>query len=102
MENQLKKTVDRIAKMLRSQGIEPFEGDAHAFLVWVYKHPAIDLLLRKDAAVAAIAFEKPRLASTQISTPPGKPLQVESVGDLELARRLVFILDAAVRHGAPK
>ena len=40
-----------------------FEGDAHTFLVAVYKNPAIDLDTRIDAAKAAIRFEKPALSN---------------------------------------
>jgi hypothetical protein len=41
----------------------PFAGDAHAFLMAVYKNPKLDLHTRIDAAKAAIGYEKPRLAS---------------------------------------
>lgn len=40
-----------------------FVGDAHAFLMAVYKDPENLLGVRIDAAKAAIAFEKPRLSS---------------------------------------
>lgn len=43
-----------------------FEGDAHALLVTVYKDPQHDWPLRIDAAKAAIRFEKPALAATDI------------------------------------
>jgi hypothetical protein len=39
-----------------------FQGDAHAFLTWVYKDPAKDLSVRVDAAKAAAPYEKPRLS----------------------------------------
>ena len=39
-----------------------FQGDAHAFLMMVYKDPSLPLALRLDAAKAAIPFEKPALA----------------------------------------
>lgn len=44
---------------------KPFEGDAHALLMAVYKDPKHDLALRVDAAKAAIKFEKPALSSVQ-------------------------------------
>jgi len=45
-------------------GSRPFKGDAHAFLMMVYKDPSLPLALRLDAAKAAIPFEKPALAAT--------------------------------------
>lgn len=42
-----------------------FEGDAHALLMIIYKDPRQDLSVRLDAAKAAIAFEKPRLAAVE-------------------------------------
>jgi hypothetical protein len=39
----------------------PFEGDAHALLVAVYKNPDVPLDLRLDAAKAALKAEKPAL-----------------------------------------
>jgi len=40
-----------------------FDGDAHAFLMAVYKDPAVDLDKRLDAAKASIRFEKPALST---------------------------------------
>src|SRR4051812_13077657 len=40
-----------------------FEGDAHAFLMGVYKDPQQPLVMRIDAAKAAIGYEKPKLTS---------------------------------------
>lgn len=44
-------------------GPNAFEGDAHAFLMTVYKDTAQPLALRLDAAKAAAPFEKPKLAN---------------------------------------
>lgn len=44
---------------------EPFNGDAHALLMAIYKNPAQPIELRIDAAKAAIRFEKPSLASLE-------------------------------------
>jgi hypothetical protein len=49
--------------VLRGTGTEPFEGDAHALLIWAYKHPELPLALRIDAAKGALPYEKPRLMS---------------------------------------
>jgi hypothetical protein len=43
-----------------------FEGDAHAFLMAIYKDPSKDVQLRLDAAKAAIRYEKPALAQTEL------------------------------------
>jgi hypothetical protein len=47
-------------------GENAFTGDAHALLVAVYKDLRNPIDLRVDAAKAAIAYEKPRLASTEL------------------------------------
>jgi len=40
-----------------------FKGDAHAFLTAVYKDQQQPLVMRIDAAKAAIGYEKPKLTS---------------------------------------
>jgi hypothetical protein len=49
---------------------DAFDGDAHAFLMMVYKDPSLPVELRLDAAGKAIRFEKPALAAVH-------PLPVE-------------------------
>jgi len=44
-----------------------FAGDSHALLVAIYKDPGQPMSLRLDAAKAAIGYEKPRLAATEVS-----------------------------------
>jgi hypothetical protein len=43
-----------------------FEGDAHTFLMAVYKNPDLELPIRVDAAKAAIRYEKPALAAMEM------------------------------------
>lgn len=40
-----------------------FEGDAHAYLISVYKNPTYETPMRVDAAKAAIRYEKPALST---------------------------------------
>lgn len=42
-----------------------FKGDAHAFMCWVYKNPEFEVELRLKAAMSAVKFEKPTLASVK-------------------------------------
>ena len=44
-------------------GASAFAGDAHAFLTSVYKDTQQPLVMRIDAAKAAIGYEKPKLTS---------------------------------------
>lgn len=44
---------------------DAFKGDAHAFLVTVYKDKTLDLDVRIDAAKAAVGYEKPKLSSVE-------------------------------------
>jgi hypothetical protein len=66
-----------------------FEGDAHAFLTAVYKHPNILMELCITAATAALRVEKPA-----VSTMNGKvDLCVGFADRLEAARRRIAQLD---------
>lgn len=68
-----KRTEERLAAMqAAAKQIEDvisgaFAGDAHALLVAIYKDPAHSVVLRLEAAKAAIAYEKPKLAAVQYS-----------------------------------
>jgi hypothetical protein len=44
-----------------------FDGDSHALLMTIYKDPERPIELRMEAAKAAIAYEKPRLAAIEHS-----------------------------------
>src|SRR6266478_2548574 len=55
-EEAAAETVAMIGKVIP----DAFAGDAHAFLVAVYKDPSQDPLARKDAAKAALPYEKSR------------------------------------------
>jgi hypothetical protein len=46
---------------------EAFTGDAHAYLMTVYKDTSLPLKDRLAAATAAISYEKPRLAAIEHS-----------------------------------
>jgi len=67
-ERALQETSEKITSIL---GEGAFEGDAHAFLVAVYKNPDLPVTLRTDAAKAAAPYEKPKLQS--ISHTLGNP-----------------------------
>ena len=41
----------------------PFNGDAHALLVMIYRDQTLPLVMRLDAAKAAISYETPVLAA---------------------------------------
>jgi hypothetical protein len=62
-EEKLEQARERLDSVINDEGLSPFIGDAHAFLVYCYKNPKFDLKERIDAAKAAIRFEKPALAS---------------------------------------
>ncbi|NPD66056.1 hypothetical protein HN018_19545 [Lichenicola cladoniae] len=61
------KAMSEVAQKIQDVlGDEAFTGDAHAFLVAIYKDPTRDMELRIDAAKAAVRFEKPALASSTV------------------------------------
>ena len=74
---------------------DAFAGDAHAFLVAVYKNPNLDHHARQDAAKAALPYEKPRLQAVTPANKGGEPLKVRS--ELEMGRRLAFVLELIAR-----
>lgn len=53
--------VDALTANVEAVLAEPFQGDAHALLMLIYKDTTRDIELRIDAAKAAIRFEKPTL-----------------------------------------
>jgi hypothetical protein len=53
------------AKISAALGENAFPGDAHAFLVAVYKDKMQPMALRLDAAKAAIGYEEPRLSAIE-------------------------------------
>jgi hypothetical protein len=55
-----------------------FKGDSHAFLVAIYKDPNQPPQMRLDAAKAAIAYEKPRLAAIEVSGDEENPVAVRN------------------------
>jgi hypothetical protein len=55
--------VEAVSKAIEAFLPEAFHGDAHAFLVAVYKDPAHPIDLRVDAAKAAVRYEKPALTA---------------------------------------
>jgi hypothetical protein len=61
LESEQIKLVDRISEIIS----DPFDGDAHALLVCIYKDQSRDISLRLDAAKAAIRFEKPALGAVE-------------------------------------
>ena len=64
-ERVARETVAKITQVMEAAELSPFEGDAHALLVAVYKDTRLSIELRVDAAKAAIAYEKPKLAQVQ-------------------------------------
>jgi hypothetical protein len=71
---------------------EPFDGDAQAFLMFVYKDPSKDMHLRIDAAKAAIRYEKPALQAVEHMGKVGGPIQSVTMSPTEfeaIARRLL-------------
>lgn len=68
------KKLDEIASQIGAAIDDAFEGDSHAFLMAVYKNPALPMNVRLDAAKAAISYEKPKLASVEHSSDSDSPL----------------------------
>lgn len=62
---ELQAEQERLASRIGEIISDPFEGDAHALLVCIYKDQSRDIALRLEAAKAAIRFEKPALGAVE-------------------------------------
>ena len=62
---QRAKVTQEVAQAITETIPEAFTGDAHAFLMAVYKDPQKPIDQRLDAAKAAIRYEKPALSSVE-------------------------------------
>jgi hypothetical protein len=60
VEARVAETAERLSEIIPGA----FDGDAHAFLMAVYKNPREPVNIRLDAAGKAIAYEKPRLIAS--------------------------------------
>ena len=78
----LKQAVAAAADRLEAEIPEAFVGDAHAFLVSIYKDPKHPIELRVDAAAKAIRYEKPALAAVQMTTTRRRSLADYSTAEL--------------------
>ena len=66
-------------KITEALGADAFPGDAHAFLIGIYKDPAQPIDLRVHAAKAAIGYEKPRLAAVDTTHTGDGPTLAELI-----------------------
>ena len=57
--------VQRAAEQIDAVIPDAFKGDAHAYLMAIYKDPRQETAVRIDAAKAALPFEKSRLAPAE-------------------------------------
>tara|TARA_R110000822_G_scaffold62916_10_gene154883 strand:+ start:5974 stop:6351 length:378 start_codon:yes stop_codon:yes gene_type:complete len=64
-----------------------FAGDSHALLMAVYKNQDLPLLVRIDAAKAAIGFEKPRLSATNVTLDDKRDPEQFTEAELEIIVR---------------
>ena len=72
-----------------------FEGDAHAYLMAVYKNPDNKQSIRVDAAKAALPYEKARLASVEHTGKDGAALFDSELNHRDLARAIFAVLREA-------
>lgn len=73
------KAVKKAAAVIESALPDAFKGDAHAFLMAVYKDMANPMKDRLAAATAAIGYEKPKLAAVEHSGDKENPVTFEIV-----------------------
>jgi hypothetical protein len=69
-------------RVTQALGPAAFDGDAHALLCSIYRDTTQPMELRLHAAKAAVPFEKPRLAATELSGPKGGPIEYHDLSKL--------------------
>lgn len=76
--------------ILAAQGITPLD-----YMLGIVRNESEDKTVRLDAAKAAAPYVHARLQTTTLAGDPEKPLKVETMSELEAARRLAFLMKAA-------
>jgi hypothetical protein len=92
-----KGAVDKIKReaILAAQGITPLD-----YMLGIVRNEQEDKTVRLDAAKAAAPYIHARLQTTTLTGDPEKPLKVDSISDLETARRLAFLMTKAAGNAA--
>jgi hypothetical protein len=67
LKQNAEKSIGRAVQRMKRARARIFDGDAHAFLVSVYRNEDLELDPRIKAAGLALAYERPRLASTTLT-----------------------------------
>lgn len=75
----LEAKVSETARALEGLLPDAFTGDAHAFLMAVYKDASNPIKDRLAAAVAAIGYEKPKLASVEMKAEVDATVEVSRI-----------------------
>jgi hypothetical protein len=89
-------------KHLAKVGIESFQGDAHALLVWIYRNTELPIGLRLDAAKAAAPFEKPRLATRRVEVTRPQDMTDDELADhIAAVQALIAGDEEQARRSAP-
>ena len=92
-----KGAVDKIKReaILAAQGITPLD-----YMLAIVRNDQEDKTVRLDAAKAAAPYVHARLQTTTLAGDPDKPLKLDSVSELEAARRLAFLMTKAASNAA--
>src|SRR3954451_5718153 len=92
-----KGAVDKIKReaILAVQGITPLD-----YMLDIVRNEQEDKTMRLDAAKAAAPYVHPRLQSTTLAGDPEKPLKVDGMSDLEVGRRLAFLMTREAGNAA--
>jgi hypothetical protein len=86
--------VSEVAVQIEKALGSAFEGDAHAYLMSIYKDPAKPENFRIDAAKTAIRYERPALAPVE---------QTTKSDSVPLAERLrAYLREDEIKASAPK
>lgn len=92
---KLEQMAARISEDLDGESVKAFDGDAHEFLMSIYKDPRMPVLLRVDAAKACVPYEKPKLSAITV-----KPEAADQPAPIEKVE--YFVVDPVVPETSPR
>lgn len=83
----------KIAEKAAETGVTPLE-----FMLEIMRDEQQDIKLRAEMAKSAAPFMHPRLESIAVTGKDGGPIETKDVSNLELARRVAFLLTVGARE----
>jgi hypothetical protein len=89
-------------KITAALGPDAFDADALSFLQVIYRDKKQAVEVRLQAARAAISFETPQLAATELSGPNGGPIETREITNEDRVKALTALMEKMGLDVVPK